>query len=219
MTGNGAITPTPGVRRALVVIDVQNEYVTGNLRIEYPPLSVSLPNISRAISAAESAGVPIVVVQNVAPPSAPLFARGSHGCELHVSVASRSRDHFVAKALPSAFAGTDLARWLKTQQIDTVSVTGFMTHNCLASTIVEAVHHGLQAELLVDACGSVSYRNEAGFASAEDIHRAFTVVLESRFAAVVTTDTWTAAIARGQSLPGGSIAASHAAALALPASS
>lgn len=209
----------PGVHRALLVIDVQNEYITGNLRIEHPPLSVSLPNISRAISAAESAGVPIVVVQNVAPPSSPLFARGSHGSELHASVEARSRDHFITKMLPSAFAGTDLARWLKVQQIDTLSVTGFMTHNCLTATIVEAVHHGLQAELLVDACGSVSYRNEAGFASAEDIHRAFTVVLQSRFAAVVTTDAWTAAIARGQSLPRSSIVASHAAAMSLPASS
>ncbi|MBH9687194.1 cysteine hydrolase, partial [Burkholderia cepacia] len=32
----------PAARRALIVIDVQNEYVTGNLPIEYPPLDVSL---------------------------------------------------------------------------------------------------------------------------------------------------------------------------------
>jgi nicotinamidase-related amidase len=30
-------------RRALVVIDVQNEYVTGNLPIEYPAIDSSLP--------------------------------------------------------------------------------------------------------------------------------------------------------------------------------
>lgn len=39
----------PAARRALIVIDVQNEYVTGNLPIEYPPLDVSLANIGRAI--------------------------------------------------------------------------------------------------------------------------------------------------------------------------
>jgi len=208
-----------GGNRALLVIDVQNEYITGNLRIAHPSVFISLPNIGRAMSAAESAGVPIVVVQNVAPPASPLFARGSHGWQLHPSVASRRRDHFVEKTLPSAFAGTDLASWLEARQIDTLSVTGYMTHNCLAATIIEAMHRGLHAELLADACGSVPYRNAAGFASAEDIHRAFTVVLESRFAAVVTTDTWTEAVVRRQSLPRGNIVASYAAAISLTASS
>ncbi|MDN7473156.1 cysteine hydrolase, partial [Burkholderia orbicola] len=31
-------TSRPVAHRALIVIDVQNEYVTGNLPIEYPPL-------------------------------------------------------------------------------------------------------------------------------------------------------------------------------------
>ncbi|WP_414695206.1 isochorismatase family protein, partial [Paraburkholderia sp.] len=49
-------------RRALVVIDVQNEYVSGDLLIEYPPIETSLANIGRAIDAARAAGVPVVVV-------------------------------------------------------------------------------------------------------------------------------------------------------------
>ena len=64
----------PANRRALIVIDVQNEYVTGNLPIEYPPLDVSLANIGRAIDAAHAAGVPVIVVQHVAPAGAPIFA-------------------------------------------------------------------------------------------------------------------------------------------------
>ena len=32
-------------RRALLVIDVQNEYFTGQLPIEFPAVSISLPNI------------------------------------------------------------------------------------------------------------------------------------------------------------------------------
>ena len=50
-------------------------------------------------------------------------------------------------------------------------------------------------------------------------HGARTVVLESRFAAVVTTDTWTEAVVRRQSLPRGNIVASYAAAISLTASS
>ena len=41
---------------ALIVIDVQNEYVTGNLPIAFPPVDGSLKTISAAIDAAIAAG-------------------------------------------------------------------------------------------------------------------------------------------------------------------
>lgn len=196
-------------RRALVVIDVQNEYVTGDLPIEYPPVETSLANIGRAIDAARAAGVPVVVVQNFAPAGAPIFARGSAGAELHPVVASRERDHYVEKSLPSAFAGTDLAAWLAARGIDTLTVVGYMTHNCDASTVFEATHAGLKLEFLKDATGSLPYANDAGFASAEDIHRVFSVVMQSRFAAVASTDAWIAAMQAGAPLPGDNIYASN----------
>ena len=196
-------------RRALVVIDVQNEYVSGDLPIEYPPIETSLANIGRAIDAARAAGVPVVVVQNFAPADSPLFARGSVGAELHPVVASRKRDHYVEKSLPSAFTGTDLKAWLADRGIDTLTVAGFMTHNCDASTVFEATHAGLAVEFLADATGSVPYANEAGTASAEDIHRVFSVVMHTRFAAVVTTDTWLAAVEKGVPLARDNIYASN----------
>ena len=196
-------------RRALIVIDVQNEYVTGNLPIEYPDVQTSLANIGRAMDTARAAGVPVAVVQNFAPATSPLFARGSVGAALHQVVGSRAHDHYMEKSLPSAFAGTDLADWLAAQQIDTLTVVGYMTHNCDASTINHAVHLGLTVEFLHDATGSVSYENSAGFASAQDIHRVFSVVLQSRFAAVASTDEWVAAVQGGVPLERGSIYASN----------
>ena len=196
-------------RRALIVIDVQNEYVSGDLPIEYPEVQSSLANIGRAMDAARAAGVPVVVVQNFAPAGSPLFARGSTGAELHSTVGSRERDHYVEKSLPSAFTGTDLAEWLAGRHIDTLTVVGYMTHNCDASTINHAVHAGLAVEFLHDATGSVPYENSAGFASAEDIHRVFSVVLQSRFAAVASTDEWLAAVSGGVPLERGNIYASN----------
>jgi nicotinamidase-related amidase len=196
-------------RRALIVIDVQNEYVTGDLPIEYPDVQTSLANIGRAIDAARAARIPVVVVQNLTPAGAPIFARGSEGAELHEVVASRKRDHLVEKALPSAFTNTDLADWLATHEVDTLTVTGYMTHNCDASTVFEALHMGLDVEFLHDATGSVPYENSAGKASAEEIHRVFSVVLHSRFAAVASTADWIAAVESGGTLERGSIYASN----------
>ncbi|MGH8781044.1 cysteine hydrolase family protein [Paraburkholderia sp.] len=196
-------------QRALIVIDVQNEYVTGNLLIEYPDVQTSLANIGRAIDAARAVGVPVVLVQNLAPETSPLFARGSVGAELHPVVASREHDHLVTKTVPSAWTETDLADWLAARHVDTLTVVGYMTHNCDASTINHALHAGLTVEFLKDATGSVPYENSAGFASAEDIHRVFSVVLQSRFAAVATTDEWIAALRAGVPLERGSIFASN----------
>jgi hypothetical protein len=86
---------------------------------------------------------------------------------------------------------------LRRHRIDTITVVGYMTHNCDDATIRHAAHAGLSAEFLSDAAGSVAYSNRAGYASADEIHRVFTVVLQSRFAAVMTTDEWIAALCTG----------------------
>lgn len=181
-------------KRALIVIDVQNEYFTGNLPIEYPPVEQSLSNIVRVIDAANIHGVPVIVVQNSAPENSPIFAKGSEGWAIHASVLSRPYQHYIEKSLPSAFSSTDLMQWLTERHIDTLTVVGYMTHNCNASTINHAVHAGFNVEFLHDASGSLSYENQAGRASAEEIHRVFSVVFHSRFASVVSTDEWVDAL-------------------------
>lgn len=204
-------------RRALLVIDVQKEYVTGNLRIEYPPVQESLRRIGEAMDAAREIGIPVVVVRHNAPATSPLFAQGSENWELHAVVAARPQDHRVEKTLPSAFVGTGLDAWLRQHEVDTLAVAGFMTHNCCASTIIDAMHRGYAVEFLSDAAGSVPYRNEAGIASAEAIHRTLLVVLHSRFAAVTPTSGWIHAINSGIPRMGSNIHASHQAALKLRA--
>jgi nicotinamidase-related amidase len=201
------MTTTP--RRALIVIDVQNEYFTGKMRIEYPPVQTSLPNIGLAMDAARAAGIPIVVVQHDAPEQSPVFARGSDGWQLHAEVAQRASDLHINKSKASSFAGTGLAAWLKENAVDTVAVTGYMTHNCNASTIFDAAHLGLQVEVLDDATGALSYENAAGKVSAEEIQRVFNTVVHSNFGAVVSTEAWLAAVREGTALEHDNIYLSH----------
>ena len=193
------------VKRALIVIDVQNEYFTGNLKIEYPNVNDSIRNINRAMDAAKAAGIPVVVVQHVAPETAPIFARGSEGYALHPSVAERGHDHWVEKTMASALTGTDLGDWLRSQGVNTLSIVGYMTHNCNDSTARQATHEGWKVELLHDASGSLPYKNAAGVATAEEIHRIFTVVMHTGFAAVVSTDQWLQAVEEGQPLSADSV--------------
>jgi nicotinamidase-related amidase len=200
-------------RRALLVIDVQQEYDgDGALPIAFPPLPDALAAIGRAYDAALTAGLPVVVVQQSSPSGSPAFARGSRGWQLHPAIAGRPADLLVEKGLPSSFAGTTLDGWLRDRGVDTVTVVGFLTHNCDDSTARDAVHRGFDVELLSDATGTVALANRAGAVSAEALHRTTLVVMQSRFAAVATTDEWTTALTSGAPLERSSLLASAGAA-------
>ena len=195
------MTNKAGPNRALIIIDVQNDYDGGNLPIEYPPFAETIINVAQAMDAATAAGVKVVVVKMILPEMAKVFAMGSNGAELLDVVRNRARDHYIEKTLPSAFTGTDLEVWLRVNTIDTVTIAGYMTHNCDLSTVVHAMHMGFSVEFLSDATGSLPYCNSAGFASAEEIHRVMTVVMQSRFAAVTTTAEWIDCLNTGAVLP------------------
>lgn len=192
------------------MIDVQNEYVTGNLPISYPPLSGSLACVAQAVEAANAANIPVVVVQQTAPAESPIFAQGSHGAELHATIAEMPRSLLLTKRLPSCFTGTDLDDWLCERAIDTVAIVGYMTQNCVESTARDAAHRGYRVEFLVDAAGTLALENGAGSVSAQALHEAVAVVLQSRFAAVVTTDEWCRAVQSDTPLQGSNIYASSA---------
>lgn len=195
--GKGDSMMKKEAKRALIVIDVQNEYFDGKLPIEFPPVNCSFANILRAMDAADAAGMPVIVVENILKEDYPVFARGSQGAELNPAIAERKRSHLVTKSFPSGFAGTGLKEWLKERGIDTVAIIGYMTQNCDLSAAVHAIHLGFAVEFLSDATGAISLANRAGYASAEDIHRVVCVVLQSRFAAVMSTDEWVTLLEKG----------------------
>jgi hypothetical protein len=51
-------------------------------------------------------------------------------------------------------------------------------------------HAGQEVEFLEDASGSVFHENRAGGAHAEEIHRIFSILLLSQYAAVMSTGEW-----------------------------
>ncbi|GAA3114741.1 cysteine hydrolase family protein [Streptosporangium carneum] len=189
------------MKRALIVIDVQNEYFTGNLPIAHPPREESLANILTAMDTAHEHDIPVIVVRHTAPVESPLFAAGSDSWELHQEVGRRPYSHLTDKSMASAFAKTDLAEWLAAHEIDTLAVVGYMTQNCDESTARDAAHLGLAVEFLSDATGTVAMSNRMGAVTAEELHNHVLVVMESNFASVATTAEWTAAAKSGAALP------------------
>lgn len=178
-------------KRALIVIDVQNEYFDGALPISYPPPETSLANVGQAMDAARAAGVPVIVVRHgEAEPDAAIFCEGTPAWELHPEIARREWDHLVDKTLPGSFTGTPLEAILAAASVDTLAITGYMTHMCVDTTSRQAAHRGLAVEILDDATGTLALENSGGKATAEELHRATLVAQGQFFADVVSTDEW-----------------------------
>lgn len=190
-------------RRALIVVDVQQEYFGGPLEIQYPDRNESLANITRAIDLAEQQGMPIAVIQHELPEGAPVFAAGTEGWKLHPEVAKRVKPTWkqVVKNYASVFAGTDIESWLRENQVDTITVIGYMTNNCDLGTAAAAEPLGIAVELLSDASGAIHLANAAGVVNARQLHETLLVLLNSNFAAVATTDEWAQALQTGAALP------------------
>ena len=182
------------MKRALLVIDVQNEYFTGELPVTYP--QGSLDNIVKAMEMASNNHVPIIVIQHTAPqPDSTTFKKGSQEWKLHPAVAAKHRDHLIEKNLPGSFTGNDLESWLRERQIDTIVICGYMTQMCCDTTARQAVHLGFAVEFLSDATGTLSVSNSAGTITDEELHRAILVTQAMRFSKVMSTEHWIESIA------------------------
>ena len=190
-------------RRALVLVDVQNEYAHLPLRIRHPRLSDCLERIERALDAAEHAGLPVACVQHAGPPGGTIFNPGGKGFELYPAIERRRTPQWkrVVKRRGSVYAGTDLAAWLHEQGVDTVTLVGFMANNCILASAAWGETIGLTTEVLSDAVGAINLRNCAGRADARTVHTALMALLHSNWAAVATADDWCRALARREPLP------------------
>lgn len=173
--------------RALLVIDVQNEYFSGALPITHP--AGHLGQILKVMDAAEVGKVPTVVIQHSFD-DRPIFRKGTKEWELHPEVAARPRDVLVEKSMPGSFTNTPLEAWLRERGITTVTIAGYMTHMCCDTTARQAVHRGLTVEFLSDATGTLPLSNSAGEVTAEELQRSILCAQQMLLSEVLPTSEW-----------------------------
>ncbi|MDQ6691536.1 MAG: cysteine hydrolase [Candidatus Dormibacteraeota bacterium] len=184
--------------RALLVIDVQNEYFAGGaLPITHPV--DSLKRITDAMDGAAEAGIPIVLIQHgTEAADATAFKKGTRGWQIRPEVDFRKRAAVIEKTMPGAFTGTDLEAWLKKNGVDTLVIAGYMTQMCCDTTARQAVHLGYRVEFLSDATGTLDLSNEAGSVKAEELHRAILVTQQARFSKVLSVADWVSSVGVSQ---------------------
>jgi nicotinamidase-related amidase len=176
---------------ALIVIDVQEEYFSGRLPIEYPPRQSSLDLITSAMDHAAAAEVPVVIVRHNGTPGEALFQPDSPTWALRAEVSDRRHDLLLDKRLPGSFTGTGLQEWLGDRSIDHITIVGYMTNVCCDTTARQAIHLGLGATLLHDAVGVPVMPDVDGKpVDAEVLQRAALAPLGLMGVQVTTTADW-----------------------------
>lgn len=177
------------MKRALLVIDVQNIYFTGRLPVSYP--AGSLDNIVSAMKHADISGIPIIIIQHITDSESGAFCpRGSEESMLHDSIAQLNYDIIIEKSLPGSFTGTGLKTFLEDKKIDTLVISGYMSQMCCDTTARQALHAGYNVEFLSDATGTLDISNSAGSVKAEELHKAVLVTQQMRFSKVLTLKEW-----------------------------
>ncbi len=177
--GPGLAVSLVGKRGALIVVDMQNDFVRVSAPLEVPDARTTIPVISRLADAFRGRGLPVVFTRFLAGPERTLiwtwspqlappvcccwdgFQRtygdigGLRNCAAVVDeLAPKVGDLVIDKYGYGAFHRTNLRDVLFARGVDTVAVVGTVTQICVDETVRGAFEAGLHTILVTDAVSS-----------------------------------------------------------------
>lgn len=167
------------MKRALILIDVINDFMHPQGVNYYPVYDEVLSAIHRVLSIAREAGWMIVHVRE----THPLHHREdfefeklpqhcleeSHAIQWAEGIQVLPGEYVVQKRRYSAFFETDLNLLLREKGVEQVVVVGVKTHVCVRATVQDAFGWGFRPAVVREAVGS--NHTHLHLASLEDIQR------------------------------------------------
>jgi nicotinamidase-related amidase len=189
---------------ALLVVDMQNDFVRAGAPLEVPDARATIPAQQRLIARFRARGRPVIYTRFLSYEDDNLLWLWSPQCHPHTracwpghrreyddaeglldcaavvdELAPEAGDVVVDKYGYGAFHGTDLDARLKQLGVRSVVVIGTVTQICVEESAREAFHHGYRTTVVADAVSS--YR--------PDLHAATLANLAMKFGWVAGTDT------------------------------
>ncbi|MFB8083106.1 isochorismatase family protein [Streptomyces sp. NPDC056013] len=151
---------------ALIMIDFQNTYRTGVMRLDGAERALAAG--ARLLAAARAAGAPVVHVVNDGGEGTPYDIRAEIGA-ISEEVAPIEGEKVVVKQFPDAFHATDLEAVLKDLGVTgDLVVAGFMTHMCVLFTAQGAFHRGYRPTVVAEATATRSLAGPDGTVTSAD---------------------------------------------------
>jgi nicotinamidase-related amidase len=167
---------------ALLVIDMQNDFVLSGAPVATPGAPELIPLIAGLATAARRAGFPVVFTQEMHRPDhsdfgielafePPHCLEGTPGMDLVNGLEPEPGDiRIQGKRRYDAFLGTDLDVVLRARSVQNLLVTGVCTDICVISTVQHARNLDYRVFVLEDAvAGTTSERHHAAIACMEHV--------------------------------------------------
>lgn len=138
--------PTGTGKKAVLVIDMQRDFIDEGAPIECPGGREIIPNIQRLLDLAHHKGLAVIYTQEVHRAQGVDFGReldgeepvhcleGTTGVEIIPDLAPQTGDFVIVKRRYSAFFATDLDLLLRGLGVDTLILTGAATDVCVRAT-------------------------------------------------------------------------------------
>lgn len=142
------------MKKALLVIDAQNDYLENGL---YPlwNTKTTLENIKKRVQLAQDNGELIIFIQHISKEL--FFIEDSFGAQIiddFKQIAEKSI--IIQKRFPSSFDQTNLLDTLESNKITDIDICGMMTQNCVLFTAIDQKAKIFNPKIVPEACTSVS---------------------------------------------------------------
>jgi nicotinamidase-related amidase len=150
---------TQQTKRALIVIDLQNDYFPGG---KFPLWNTdsTLEHIENAIRKANEQKIPVIIVQHIANKAmgiAPFFNEGTPGADVHPAILAVAPNAvIVIKEFADSFVDTTLESTLSKLGITELLICGMMTQNCVTHTAISRSSDKYKVTILPDCCTTVN---------------------------------------------------------------
>lgn len=153
---------------ALLVIDMERDFVDEGAVQETPGARALIPTINRLSAWARSHGVPVIFTHEAHRADHSDYGieleydpvhclEGGRGCELAPDLEAHTSDYRITgKRRYDAFLGTDLDLLLRSKRIENLVCCGVTTHVCVMNTVFTARNLDYRVLLAEDAVAAVS---------------------------------------------------------------
>jgi ureidoacrylate peracid hydrolase len=204
-------------RTAMIVVDMQNDFVAAGAPMETPAARAMVPRLAEALKSCRDSGVRVIFTAHVHrrdgsdmglfddmhPPIASRSALvdGTKGVDIYPDLAPAPGEHVIKKHRYSGFFGTDLDIVLREWGVDTVIISGTTTENCCHATARDAMFRNYRVVFLSDATATYDYPDRGfGPMSNAEVHHATLVILAASTAHVMPVEGLKARLASGGSV-------------------
>lgn len=160
------------MKRALVLIDLQNDYFENGSHTLHQP-DVAVKNAQKVLEYARDNQIPVIHVQHIATnEGADFFLPETAGAAIHKAVQPQAEEKVILKHYPNSFRETGLQDYLKNISISELILCGMMTDVCVAATVRAAMDLGYTTTILGDACATEDRELYGEKVAAETVHEA-----------------------------------------------